>query len=91
MDVVVDGHLIMSQDKNIEEQSQNIVTGKRVRGERACFQIAAITSINAWKQDCNGLPVYAFDITRRIAGVELNAPSAEKFSRRRPIISVLHR
>jgi hypothetical protein len=50
MDVVVDGHLIMSQDKNIEEQSQSIVTGERVRGERACFQIAAITSISAWNR-----------------------------------------
>jgi len=74
MDVVVDGHLILSQEKNQAEQTPETSwrNGEFDESELA-FLTSAIASINARNRIARS-SLRTFDTTRRTAALERNDP-----------------
>jgi hypothetical protein len=73
MDVVVEAHLTMSQQKNIERRAPNIAAATRVQRQQPVTLTASTPPIDAsnWTVMACQFPL---DTTRRTAALERNDP-----------------
>jgi len=79
MDVVVDGHLILSQaKKNEESKRQNIVAQREFDESGRAFLTSAgtsaVTPYQRVESNCEVVSLHTSDTTRRTAALERNDP-----------------
>jgi hypothetical protein len=73
MDVVVEAHLMMSQQKNIERRTPKHRGGNASAATAGCHSHGIHSFDPCIEQDCDALRIHTSDTTRSIPALERNA------------------